>query len=339
MSVTKVAELAGVSRMTVSRVINDDPRVKPETARGVRLAIAELGYVPPSASDDGRRSRSGSVAGRHTGRIAVLIPDTSADAMRTTLTGRLLHGIDGPVGRNKLQLLLTRLPRERALPASIDRRQVDGVIVRASDSAWVRRALRKMPVVWVFDSDTLDDACDCVDADDEAIGRLAAEHLIAAGHRRLASINEIAGHASYARRLRAFAGRAREAGIEARAAEVPGRDQAAIDRRVAGLLRQKPRGGGTDGLFLPGVGPMVACVQRAVRAAGREPGVEAGLIGCGHDRHVIEAMHPQPANIDIQAEAIGAAAAELLLWRLANPGAPARRRVIAPRLVPGATPA
>ena len=46
MSINKVAKLAGVSSSTVSRVINNHPRVAPETAQNVRKAMQELNYTP-----------------------------------------------------------------------------------------------------------------------------------------------------------------------------------------------------------------------------------------------------------------------------------------------------
>ena len=46
MSISKVAKLAGVSSSTVSRVINNHPRVAPETAQSVRRAMHTLNYTP-----------------------------------------------------------------------------------------------------------------------------------------------------------------------------------------------------------------------------------------------------------------------------------------------------
>ena len=45
-----VAQLAGVSHQTVSRVINGSPRLRPETRRRVERAIEQLGYRPNTAA-------------------------------------------------------------------------------------------------------------------------------------------------------------------------------------------------------------------------------------------------------------------------------------------------
>ncbi|WP_395886547.1 LacI family DNA-binding transcriptional regulator [Curtobacterium pusillum] len=60
-----MAAVAGVSRQTVSRVLNDPDAVRAETAERVRRAVADLGYEPdPSARMLGRRPRGGAVAAR-----------------------------------------------------------------------------------------------------------------------------------------------------------------------------------------------------------------------------------------------------------------------------------
>ena len=56
-----VARRAGVSAKTVSRVLNNDAPVKPQTREAVQKAIAELGYIPSSAARMMRSNRSGLV--------------------------------------------------------------------------------------------------------------------------------------------------------------------------------------------------------------------------------------------------------------------------------------
>lgn len=330
MSVTEVAKRSGVSRMTVSRVINNDPRVNPDTARLVRKIIADLNYVPPSAEEDGRRRRSRSVSGLHTSRIVVLIPDTNPDAMRTTLSGRLLHGIDGPTEKNKLQMILARLPAAETLPRSIDRRQTDGVIVRYGDPPWLAEALKDIPCVWVFDGQGTGAQRDRVNVDNTAVGRLAADYLSGRGHRCFAAVDGNPRHPAHVERVRAFCAQAEQSGTPVLTLETDPRDADAMRADLQKLLssRKKP-----TGLFLPGSGPFISRTQHAVRAAGFRPGEAIDLIGCGHNRDLIEAMYPQPANIDIQPEAIGEAAVELLLWRLAHPDDAHRCTLIQPKIV------
>src|SRR3954451_12024867 len=68
-TIRDVAALAGVSSMTVSRVINESARVSPSTRRRVEDAIAELGYVPS------RLARG--LSAQRTGTLAVIVPDVA----------------------------------------------------------------------------------------------------------------------------------------------------------------------------------------------------------------------------------------------------------------------
>ncbi len=73
-TIREVSRLAGVSHMTVSRVIRDLDLVQPETRARVRKAIADLGYVPDRAA--------GSLASRRTGFIALMLPDPDEHELR-----------------------------------------------------------------------------------------------------------------------------------------------------------------------------------------------------------------------------------------------------------------
>src|SRR2546426_11428216 len=68
-TIKEVARSAGISPMTVSRVINESERVSPETRRRVEQAIADLGYVPNQLARGLSR--------RKTGALALIVPDVA----------------------------------------------------------------------------------------------------------------------------------------------------------------------------------------------------------------------------------------------------------------------
>src|SRR5215203_1941792 len=68
-TIKDVAHASGVSSMTVSRVINESQKVRPETRRRVEQAIAELGYVPSRLARGLSRQR--------TGTLALIVPDVA----------------------------------------------------------------------------------------------------------------------------------------------------------------------------------------------------------------------------------------------------------------------
>ena len=78
-TITDVAKLAGVSPVTVSRVINDAPLVNPKTRARVEQAIRELGYVPNVAAASLRSKRTRS--------LALILPDVTNTFWTTVARG------------------------------------------------------------------------------------------------------------------------------------------------------------------------------------------------------------------------------------------------------------
>lgn len=320
MSLAEVAARAGVSAATVSRVINHDPRVRPETATAVRAAIEALNYTPPGEADR-RRSRSRSRVGQHTGRVALLFPDTQVSALRTALSGRLLSGMDAPLGTAGLSLTLLRLPRAETLPASLNRRNVDGVMVRAARHVpgWLAQGLRGLPHIWIFDTGGSHLEGDVVLPDNEQVARLAADYFHNRGRQRVVVFNEWPEHPELVTRIE----------VLSRSVNVVG--SACTVAQLEELLTSDLR---ADAVFMAGPLPLVE-VHKLLKRLGYQLGVDLDLLSCSNDESTLSALEPRPANIDIRAEAVGRAAAETLLWRMANPGEPERRVVITPQLTAG----
>src|ERR1700704_3415617 len=132
----QVAEKAGVSAMTVSRVINESPRVSEEARTRVEAAIAELGYVP-------NRLASG-LTRRKTGAIGLIVPDVGNPFF--TL---VVRGAEEVAWRSGYHVILCNtqgdLERERGYLDDMLAFQVEGLlIVPAGDrSNPSLRALKK----------------------------------------------------------------------------------------------------------------------------------------------------------------------------------------------------
>src|SRR5688572_15597772 len=101
MSISKVAKLAGVSSSTVSRVINNHPRVAPDTALSVRRAMQELGYTP-SETRPGPKPQSRSR--KESPEIAFLVLGTSR-SRATPAFQDLLRGVSMAATSNDLNLI------------------------------------------------------------------------------------------------------------------------------------------------------------------------------------------------------------------------------------------
>jgi LacI family transcriptional regulator len=319
-----VAKAAGVSHMTVSRVINDDPAVAERTAARVRRSIEALGYVPPPPEVRFRRP-SRRKYGIRTENIALVFPDVEAVSMRTALSAALAQGIEGYLHGRELNLIVTHLRAADEAPNCVEKRQVDGLICRSGNlSAEVGRRLAELPLVYVFGRH--EDA-DSVDADDEAIGALAAERLVARGHGRVACVNPMAGHPGFEVRLDAFRRAAGAAGMTVAEVETTQTGGGTVLGRLLGLT---PR---PEGVFFAGF-TSEAPVEGTLRGLG-DAGFGSGgesVVACVNFAVDVGAVGYALTQIDIQPEEIGRTAAQQLLWRMRHPEEAHRRLLVAPRV-------
>ncbi|MGN6507530.1 MAG: LacI family DNA-binding transcriptional regulator [Tepidisphaeraceae bacterium] len=326
-SITDVSKEAGVSIATVSRVINGHPHVSDDTVRAVHDAIKRTGYhVNTSAA-----KRDGS---RSTGNIAVLFPDANQEALRTPLSGHLIHGIDEGLRLNGLTMIVTGLQPDQSAPSCMLDRKVDGVIVRGSRQAVeMTDILTMFPTVWVFEAGyqprfELDVVCE----DNPWIGAMAARQLCESGHRKLAVLNLVPDHASMRIRRMFFIEESQQLGVPVQAIEAP---QADLPKVIDRLLKNDNR---PTGLFVPGTDDVVIGVYRELEKRGVKVGRDLELISVNNDVNRLWTLDPSLANIDIQPELIGRAAVDLLLWRLSRLTESRRKIVVPPRFVAGSSP-
>jgi LacI family gluconate utilization system Gnt-I transcriptional repressor len=176
-----VAKLAGVSSMTVSRVLNRPDTVSSQTETVVRKAIDKTGYVP--------NLLAGALASNKTRMVAVIVPSISSSlfsACIQSLTDRLdeagyqmLLGLSGyPAARE-----------ERLLSAILSRRPDALVLTGTNHSVRDRRRLKgaKIPIVeiWDLSRKPVDMA---VGFSHAAVGKAVADYLLGKGYRRFAIV-------------------------------------------------------------------------------------------------------------------------------------------------------
>jgi len=180
-----VAERAGVSRSTVSRVINGSPKVTPEARRAVESAIAELGYVPNLAAR--------SLASRRSHSIALVIPEDTSRFFSDPYFAEVIEGVAEYLARSPYTLTL--LVASETDPGRTSRYLqgggVDGALVLSThrdDRSYVALAGR---IPLVFSGRPMsphgDDAV-IVDVDNAAAGRIATQVLVDRGRRNIATI-------------------------------------------------------------------------------------------------------------------------------------------------------
>lgn len=323
MRLKDIAQSAGVSVSTVSRVMNGDAGPSDEVVRRVLSVAEEKGYLrenPRQASRIRIRRgiRSGSVA---------LVQLHDGNRSHATLYVELVRGAAQALAEHGLNMITVQADTPEHLPPAILDKQVDGLLMLGPwTNGPVEARLRDIPSVWLTTSNPCGES-DAVLAGNERAGQLAATYLLDLGHRRLVCINPAAVSTVYAARCESFLFGAHRAGVQAdliaRPGEIPlqhGRlDLDLLERDlgplVEGLQKQPER---PFGLFVPD-DAMTAVVYRLLRRHGLQPGVDLDVISFGNEPPYLAALDPRPATIDIGADVIGRRAVEQLLWRLRSP--------------------
>jgi LacI family transcriptional regulator len=178
-TISDVAERAGVSAMTVSRVVNNTGYSSQVTRTRVEAAIAELGYVPNALA---RQLRS-----KRTKTLALVVSDISNPFFTT-----IARGVEDVAARHGFSVMYCNTDESEREEAQyllmLVERQVDGVLLvpaGRSGTSFRLLAAHRMPVV-VLDRRVAGHHVDSVRCDSEAGAHALTRHLIGLGHRRIA---------------------------------------------------------------------------------------------------------------------------------------------------------
>ncbi|MDQ7903637.1 LacI family DNA-binding transcriptional regulator [Phytohabitans sp. ZYX-F-186] len=207
-TMAQVAEAAGVSPKTVSRVINGEPGVVATTAERVERAIAQLGY-------------------RHNHAAASLARGRTQDTVGLVIEGiagrfyaELASGVEEVARAHGQQLLIASSEenpdRERETILALASRQVGGIIVvpRSGDHRYLRTELRSGLAVVFADRPPQRIKADYALVDNVAGAREGVTHLLRQGHRRIAFIGNELAVATSADRLEGYRQAHRDAGVD-----------------------------------------------------------------------------------------------------------------------------
>jgi LacI family transcriptional regulator len=318
-TIKDVASLAGVSPMTVSRVINGSHRVSPETQRRVQDAIEQLGYIPS------RLARG--LSARKTGTLAVIVPDVANPFF--TLIVRAAEDV---ARRSTYRVILcdTRadLAVERDVIEELIAHRVEGIaIAPVSDRSKPQlERLNRFGVPFVLlDRTVAGMDCDAVVGDSVGGAEQLVEHLISLGHQRIGMIVERNVVSTARERRRGYEAALRAAGLE-------------VDPELVEEQTPDPDGGlaGMSRLLLSleeppsavfAVNNLVALgAIEAVRNAGLEVPEDVALV-CFDDIEYASRLYPFLTALEQPAETFGTLGTQLLLERIQGRG-PARHRVV-----------
>ncbi len=319
-----VARHLGVSRATVSLVLRNSPIVAEKTRKRVLAGMAELGYV--------YNRSAASMRSKQTKTVGVVVNDITNPYFAT-----LIRSIERTLNRHGFITFLSNsdesVDRQDWFLQTVRQHNIDGIIICPAEDSKASdfQAILDWGIPCVFASRYIPEiTADYVGTDNLLGMKLATSHLIGLGHQRIAMIGGL---------TRASTGRDRVAGyLEAlKAAGIKRDDRLIVPSR---LTRDEGKRIITDLLKMKKP-PTAAVCGNDVIAFGVMLGLQAKGMLAGRDFSLIgfddvpEAALWEPAlsTVQVQQDAIGEAAADLLLKRLADRNKPASRVIVNPSLL------
>jgi LacI family transcriptional regulator len=305
-----VANLAGVSVMTVSRALHDDARITDDTKARVRAAVRKLGYV---RNDTARNLR----IGRGAGAVGLVIGNLS-----NPFYSQLALGVGEVAETQGLTVMLVNAggdtDREARLVADLLKRRVEGIVIAPEGDDHRHLGPGTMngtPIVFVARPPSGIKA-DCVLVDDFAGTKEATSRLIERGHTRIGFVGLPPTVWTGGERLRAFRAAMAEAKLPLpqRYVRYQASDVLAAEKTVRSLLAlSRP----PTALFAANNRNMIGAL-RAATATG------SPLALAGFDDFELADMLGLPlVVVSYDAVGLGREAAKLLLDRVGSAGVPA----------------
>jgi DNA-binding LacI/PurR family transcriptional regulator len=329
-----VAKVAGVSRATVSRVINDVRNVDPSLQKTVLEAIAATGYVPNQAAR--------SLVTRRTGSIALAVSEPEHRAFNEPFIGRIFTDpffgrltsgvmtVLRPRGVNLVLMLAENAEARKQLIGYLRQGHVDGVILFSPHvddplphmitdlslpAVLSRRPSEPIPISYV-------------ETAQHTGTKLAADHLVGRGCQHIATISGPLDMAASQERLTGFRNAMAHHGF-AYIPSVEGNfSQESGERAMGRLLEDHPE---TDGVFvasdLMALGALLALHDKGIRVP-----EDVAVVGFD-DSAIAKACRPPLTTIRHPVEDMAAEMARLLLASIEKPDERPKSVIFEPTLV------
>ncbi len=346
-SIVDVAKKAGVSHMTVSRVLSRSRGVKPENVAAVMKAVEELGYVPPLRKRGPKPKRYRS---KHR-KILLVVPrphpsaDPQAKEFLDTAYGQdLLAGIVSVADRHPIDVQI--------VPHSFNGDPIDiggaAGIMQVCPLNALATPLKgldpAMPLVILPRNTPVLPACDCVAANEQMIGELAVNHLLERGCTRMALLTIDPEQTSAGDVYRGFKREALRRDVLSDyigpvSSYANGPDEPPVINAAPEImvdqLTSRPRM--PDGLV---VGILsISRLYDALRGHGIEPvrkapslGKSTVVITPATPELLTNPVNPMPHLLGFDHAPAGRALVEQLLRRIENPGDPVTHLLVGPKV-------
>jgi len=308
----EVAELAGVSRATASRVVNASIGVSERARASVEKAIKRLGYVPNRAAR--------SLVTRRSDTVALVVPATPARFFADPFFAAVVRGVTQILADSQFQLVLS-------IPQSAEQNErfeqyvfnghTDGVIVVSFpvDNPLVEKLVAASIPAVLCGRPGEDLAVSYVDADNCGGARAAVSYLLESGRSRIATITGPQDTSPGLDRCEGYRSALKDAGIELDPSlEAEGDfSQASGQRAMADVLARHPD---VDAVFAAS-DLMAAGALRSLADAGRRVPDDVAVIGFDDSQAAVLAS-PKLSTVRQPIEAMGRELAGMLLNQITS---------------------
>lgn len=330
-TILDIAKAAGVSKSTVSLVINGSNLVKQETRHKVLQTIERLGYVPNMAA------RALTTSKKRTFGLIFLTSSRDSlphafDSVTDTLLLDVSYGIHSGLKNTDYNLLIERFSTdgEEKLPDIVRNKRVDGIFLIGGLFNHEFIELLKQQNIAVVLIGRKHGGIDSVSVDSRQVGYLGAQYLLEQGHRNIVFVNGPADSAISQEKLEGFQAAVQDSGRENVKTSVLNTSYTGLGGYEA-MTKLWRRGIRPDGVFGGSDGITMGIMRFLYREGVRIP-QDISIVG--YEESILTAHAPvQLTVIDGHKQQLGESACLGMLERMLKPAAPELSLVLEPVLI------
>lgn len=314
-NIKEIAKAAGVSVSTVSRVLNNNNVISPETREHVLKVMREYNYVP--------NAMARGLSNQKANTITLLVNNENAESFDNLFFHKIMYGIENVLYKSDLFLMIsnfqdTRIGKERLIKM-IQGKLTQGVIVPTFLlTPELLKTLEGLQVPFVVLGEPASTAVtfDWVDINNAQGGQLAVQHLLSGGYRRIAFLSGSTTAIFNRNRLMGYRMMLEQSGVGVDKALIATCDSSKDDafRVMSGLLDlPNPPDAVLCGDNVIGMGAM-----KAIQKRGYKIPEDFGLVSFDN-LPIAELVEPAMTTVVVDVFEMGAETAKLLLRLIENP--------------------
>ncbi|SDE22186.1 transcriptional regulator, LacI family [Paenibacillus sp. UNCCL117] len=328
-TIQDIAHAAQVAKSTVSKVINDSPRISEETKQRVRAIMKEMNYTPSSLAT--------TLAKQSSFNIGLLIDMSKENEYMNPFFYNIMVGIKSVTGPLKYELTLSSIhdggPESHFLKRLVLSRRIDGLIANnAIMTDDIAHKLNELRFPFVVMGEYPSAPSTWVDYDNMEGGCLLTKHLLTQGYRKIAFIGGERGERLFEKRFQGYANTLRQAGLQPNEAyTLNGPSDETHGCRAVSALLPLDCASRPDALL---------CMNNYVAFGALKTAREAGIpvpvqlgIATFDDYPFSPHTSPPLTSLHIDTLQLGVTAGKMLMERIRTPDSSQRSLLLSPELI------